>query len=194
MWQPFDHALRVAGMGLVLFAGCSGLGGGVRPMTPEERAKFGDSYTTLRPITPTVIPSITPVDVVLSSTDEVAADALGRIGAPSVPELRAALLDPSPHVRKYAAVALAKAGPAAAPAVPELTQLLSDPDEEVRRVAARALGQIGPGARDAVPNLLNVIRKPEDHVAPTLVPAPAVVPAPVVVPTPVLQLNAPVAQ
>jgi hypothetical protein len=86
--------------------------------------------------------------------DQTAADALGRIGAPAVPELVRALHSADPQLRERAAAVLGRIGPDAAPAVPELIRLLEDPDREVRQTAARTLGQIGPRAAAAVPALI----------------------------------------
>jgi uncharacterized protein (DUF2336 family) len=94
---------------------------------------------------------------------EAAADALGRIGEASVPELIQVLSHPDPDVRVAAARALAMIGPKAEPAVPALTSLLNDSHDEVRRTVARALGQIGPAARQAVPALIKVLEEPAPH-------------------------------
>lgn len=97
---------------------------------------------------------------------EVAADALGRIGAAAVPELVKVLSSPDAAVREKAVQVLGRMGPAAAPAAPELIQLLHDPDESVRRAAARTLGQIGPAAKDAVPALMQTLLAPSPKAAP----------------------------
>lgn len=88
------------------------------------------------------------------SEQELAAEALGRIGPPAVPMLQEALRSADPAVRHQALVVLLKMGPDAREAVPELVRLLEDDDEEIRRLAAKALGQIGPEAADAVPALM----------------------------------------
>ncbi len=94
------------------------------------------------------------------TVDETAADALGRIGAASVPALVECLTDERPELRRRAAQILARIGPDAAIAVPALTQLLHDADPEVQREAARALGQIGPAASPAIPDLLQLFDEP----------------------------------
>jgi HEAT repeat protein len=62
--------------------------------------------------------------------------------------------EPSPEVRRRAALALAHFR---AEAVPALVQALDDEDFSVRAAATRALGEIGPEARDALPALLNAL-------------------------------------
>ncbi|MCA9151483.1 MAG: HEAT repeat domain-containing protein [Planctomycetales bacterium] len=91
------------------------------------------------------------------SLAETAADALGRIGTASVPELVRGLQHPNARVRRDVSRVLARIGPDAVIAVPELRQLLQDEDDEVRQAAARALGQIGPGAQSAVPDLIRLL-------------------------------------
>lgn len=96
-----------------------------------------------------------------STEQEVAAQALGRIGQPAVPMLMNALQHRDPHVRLQAAQVLAKIGPEAKAAVPILVAALDDQDPRVRRASARALGQIGPAAQDAVPALMRSLVQPE---------------------------------
>jgi HEAT repeat protein len=88
---------------------------------------------------------------------EAAADALGRIGQPAVPELVAALQNPNAAIRLKGVEVLGRMGPEAAPAVPELIKLLDDPDERIRKATARTLGQIGPAAKEAVPALVRTL-------------------------------------
>jgi hypothetical protein len=95
------------------------------------------------------------------SEQELAAQALGRIGKPAVPMLMNALQHRDPHVRLQAAQVLAKIGPEAQAAVPLLVAALDDHDPHVRRAAARALGQIGPAAQEAVPALMRSLVQPE---------------------------------
>ena len=90
------------------------------------------------------------------SLRETAADALGRIGAPAVPELIESLRNRDPRERQRAARVLARIGPDAVDAVPMLTAALRDPDPFVQKTAARALGQIGPDAAVAVPELVEL--------------------------------------
>ena len=66
--------------------------------------------------------------------------------AAAVPELRQALGDPDPGVKKSAARALGWIGDMAQAAVPELRQARGDLDADVRRYAADALTEIGPEA------------------------------------------------
>jgi hypothetical protein len=88
------------------------------------------------------------------SMEDTAADSLGRIGAPAVPELIRRLDSPDPELRRRAAAVLGRIGPDAALAVPQLIRLLEDPHAPVRHTAARTLGQIGPRASAAVPALI----------------------------------------
>ena len=84
------------------------------------------------------------------------ANALGRIGEPSVRELINALADKDPELRQIAARALAAAGPSATNAIPALMQRLKDADENVRNAAAYAFSQIG---SPAIPALLRMIER-----------------------------------
>ena len=81
-----------------------------------------------------------------------AANALGRIGAPAaedaVPRLVVLLEDRDRDIQIAAAEALAKLGPAAAPAAPALTALLQSSDDRVKAAARRALA--GSGVEAAV--------------------------------------------
>ncbi|MDP7018752.1 MAG: HEAT repeat domain-containing protein [Pirellulaceae bacterium] len=88
---------------------------------------------------------------------ETVVDALSRIGAPAVPELRNRLTSNDAEVRAQAADVLGRIGPDANEAIPELIILLDDESGPVRRSAARALGQIGPAAEQAVPSLMRVL-------------------------------------
>lgn len=90
-----------------------------------------------------------------------AADALGRIGPPAVPDLIQALRNRDPAVRKQAAEVLARMGSDAQPAVPDLIRLLDDEDESIRKEAARTLGRIGPAAAAAVPALMRTLLQPD---------------------------------
>jgi HEAT repeat protein len=88
------------------------------------------------------------------SEQQLAADALTRIGPPAVPMLVEALQGTDGEVRRQACQVLMRMGPDAKEAVPELVNLLDDPDENLRRMAATALGRIGPDAGEAVPALM----------------------------------------
>jgi HEAT repeat protein len=90
---------------------------------------------------------------------QTAADSLGRIGAPAVPELIQTLTHPQAAQRLRAARVLARIGPDAKDAVPALIRTLEDSDMEVRKAAARALGQVGPEASAAVGPLMRVIEE-----------------------------------
>ncbi len=71
-----------------------------------------------------------------------AANALMAIGVSAVPELRKALDNPNPLVRRWAANILAGIGPDAQEALPALTEALSDSDAGVRAAARAAVDQI----------------------------------------------------
>lgn len=110
---------------------------------------------TMRP----QIPALRPYNQ--WTEQEVAADAIARIGAAAVPELRRSLRSPDPQVRLKAIDVLARVGSDAEPAVPDLVQLLDDEDPRVRRAAARTLGRIGPAAAEAVPALMRSLLQPK---------------------------------
>jgi hypothetical protein len=124
--------------------------------TPEPRLIAQAAYQ--QPVELSLSQGIKPFE---QWTDQdVAEDALGRIGAPAVPALMDALRSAEPNVRKKAVEVLGRMGEDAAPAVPALTALLDDPDLGVRKAAARTLGQIGPEAKDAVPALMRNLFQP----------------------------------
>lgn len=155
MWLGKTKSPWVAGMGLLAVSGCTGLSGGPRLLEPDERQRFDHGvgvYEVQKPVLPPNSPDLSYFD-----ERDMAADALGRIGSESIPELQLALKSPDVRVRQYACRALAQAGSAAAPAVHDLSALLDDADPDVRRLAARALGQIGPAAKEAIPALIRVI-------------------------------------
>jgi len=84
----------------------------------------------------------------------VAAETLGKLGEPALDPLIAALKEPMPPVRRYAAMALKEMGPKAKKAVPLLTEALLDPDGPTRQFAALTLGAMGPDARPATAELI----------------------------------------
>jgi HEAT repeat protein len=93
---------------------------------------------------------------------QVAADALARIGEPAIPELVRLLEHPDAIPRARAAWALGRMGAKAKPAVPALMAALDDDDRLVRETAARALGQIGPDAAEAIPDLVRLLTLPAE--------------------------------
>jgi hypothetical protein len=93
----------------------------------------------------------------LKSEEDLAAEALSRIGPPAVPMLVEALGSPDLSVRKRALEVLLRMGPDAKEAVPALVALLEDEDEELRKGAAVALGRIGPDSAPAVPALMKTM-------------------------------------
>ncbi len=125
--------------------------------------------TTSRPADPsrvTVQYTAPSLDRPLSEVpdQELAEEALARIGPPAVPALVQALSHHDPLVRREAAKVLMRMGPDARDAAPELTRLLDDEDEMVRKYAAKALGGIGPDAAVAVPALMLELMQPRPEV------------------------------
>jgi HEAT repeat protein len=113
-----------------------------------------------RPVAPQPVgPRIKPFDQ--WTEQDVAADALGRIGTPAVPALIEVLQNADPEARLKAIEVLGRMGDDAKDAVPELTRLLDDPDPRVRKAAARTVGHIGPAAQDAVPALMQTLLNPK---------------------------------
>ncbi len=78
----------------------------------------------------------------LRTLEAAAASVLTRVGAESVPPLRALLNHPQPPVRRWAATMLGNLGPDAYEAVPALGETLSDNDALVRAAAQAALSAI----------------------------------------------------
>lgn len=162
-----------AGLVLAAAAGCGG-----PTATPESLLEEPPPEPIFRVQDEAAVPLplAAPVEIALASAEtsfvrrpyrawemrEAAADALGRIGEPAVPELVRMLQDPDPALRRQAADVLARIGPRAGAAVPQLTLALDDADPQVRRSAARALGQIGPDAAAAVPTLMRILREDEE--------------------------------
>ncbi len=82
----------------------------------------------------------------------------GPEAAPAVGILTARLTDPSPEVRRAAALALGGIGPGASEAAPQLAKLLKDETVQVRESAVLALGGIGKGAAMTVPELCAALK------------------------------------
>ena len=78
--------------------------------------------------------------------------------SPSVGALVTALSHEEPHVRIYAAEALASIGPKAAAATRDLARAVGDPIPGVRWAACEALASIGPAAQSAVPQLIEALK------------------------------------
>lgn len=95
------------------------------------------------------------------SEQQLAADALARIGPPAVPMLVQSLQSSDRETRRQACEILMRMGPDAKEAVPDLVKLLEDEDQELRRMAAIALGRIGPDAGEAVPSLMRTLLEEE---------------------------------
>ncbi len=127
----------------------------IEPIEPARLQSLDSTPAAATPIFPVVKPSKE------WSEQELAADALGRIGPVAVPALREALANKEPDVRLQATEVLARMGPDAKEAVPDLIRLLDDPDDRVRRAATRTLGRIGPDASPAVPGLMRSLLTPD---------------------------------
>lgn len=72
--------------------------------------------------------------------------------------LSGVLGDPSPDVRRAAALGLEKVGAPAKEFVPKLLALVKDADSSVRGAAISALGVLGPPGKDALPALLDALK------------------------------------
>lgn len=83
---------------------------------------------------------------------------------PALPALLAALADPDPSVRAWAAQDVSDMGSAAATAVPHLRAMLHRADAESRGSACRALGRIGAAASAALPDLRGALEDPSPAV------------------------------
>jgi HEAT repeat protein len=83
--------------------------------------------------------------------------ALARAGDLGAHELRVALADPDPGVRRRACELAPPVGEV------DLRPLLADPDSTVVEMTAWALGERGAGAADAVDDLVRVATSHADH-------------------------------
>jgi hypothetical protein len=160
----------ILGASLLAIAGC-----GVTPPNIAGPKKVNDprkllaeqgypvaqaTFTSAPAPLPLPTDNLAPIKTISEKSEqEVAMEALGRIGTPAVPALTESLANPDAEVRMQAARTLARMGSDAKDAVPALLPLLDDPDERVRKAVGRALGQIGPDAAAAVPAL---VRKLEE--------------------------------
>lgn len=82
---------------------------------------------------------------------------LSELRATHLPVLTDMLRSESAHVRRVAAMALARIGPRAEATVPALIEALKDRDHGVRGAAAKALGRIG--SDDAVAGLKDLVER-----------------------------------
>ena len=122
-----------------------------------------DAFIDLTPDTVSVQPALSRA---LRDDDSmVAADAARALGAlrkraspSSVRALVRALSHEEPHVRIYAAEALASIGPKASAATKNLARALDDPIPGVRWAAGEALAGIGPAAQSAVSQLIEALK------------------------------------
>ena len=92
-----------------------------------------------------------------------AADALGRLGAKSVPHLIPRLASDTVSVKRSAALAVGRIGAAAEAAVPSLRALLEADASATRNVAIYALTAIGPASAPAMPALTKLLRHEDFH-------------------------------
>lgn len=153
---------------LVLAAGCGSLNEPTKKVaTPDPQP--GPQFISTAGQTPRPIYdyNVAPAQFSLKPLEqwteqEAAADALGRIGPPAIPQLIELLKSANPDVRLIAAQVLARMGSDAKEAVPHLIPLLKDPDERIRKAAARTLGRIGPDAAAAVPELMQALVEQAD--------------------------------
>jgi HEAT repeat protein len=141
------------------------------PFSSAEPQYISTSGVSLQPVRTIRDAHVVPAQHSLRPLEEwteqqAAADALGRIGPPAVPQLVAALESSDSTSRLRAAEVLARMGSDAQDAVPALTRLLDDPDEQIRKAAARTLGRIGPAAEEAVPALMRALLDSNSDVAP----------------------------
>ncbi len=109
-------------------------------------------------VQPAAFQTLVPVP---KKEQQLATDALSRIGPPAVPLLVEALGSTDGQVRRQVCEVLMRMGPDAKEAVPDLVRLLEDDDEELRKMAAKALGRIGPDAGEAVPALMRTMLQGE---------------------------------
>ena len=155
---------------IALLTGCGGYGEPTRQVetaTPPPGPAFV-STTAGAPPRPIFDYNVAPAQYSLKPLEqwteqEAAADALGRIGPPAIPQLVESLRSSDPEARLIAAQVLARMGSDAKEAVPDLVRLLDDPDERIRKAATRALGRIGPDAAAAVPGLIETLLESKPH-------------------------------
>ncbi|MEX2176973.1 MAG: HEAT repeat domain-containing protein [Pirellulaceae bacterium] len=165
----------LSALGLALAVGCSGSTPTKTVETPNVPNTLPDTQyiavpgATSRPVAAAARPiydyNIAPAEYNVRplaqwTEQEAAADALGRIGPPAVPQLIEALGSPQADSRLQAIQVLARMGSDAKQAVPDLIRLLDDPDERIRKAATRTLGRIGPDAAPAVPALMRTLLEP----------------------------------
>ena len=163
------HRRRQYALLLTLFmvAGCTFLNASIDEPDPAEIQRLVQMGRAETPLQPVLSPSdstksFDPIQAYPDwNLDQTVADALGRIGAPAIPELIRALQDVDPERRRKAVRILARIGPDAVDAVPSLMEALQDPGPLVPKAAARALGQIGPDAAAAVPALMELLHQEE---------------------------------
>ena len=122
-----------------------------------------DAFIDLTPDTASIQPALSRAlrdeDSMVAADAARALGALRKRGSPSsVRALVKALSHEEPHVRIYAAEALASIGPKASPATRALARALDDPIPGVRWAAGEALAGIGPAAQSAVPQLIEALK------------------------------------
>jgi HEAT repeats len=94
---------------------------------------------------------------------EAAAQVLGHIGKPAVPQLLPLLGSPDEKLRRWACYAFETMGTEGIEAVPDLIRLLDTKEPLVFSNAADALREMGPAARSAVPILIPWLKSEEPY-------------------------------
>jgi HEAT repeat protein len=110
----------------------------------------------------TAHPAVQPLGKMLVSTNDLisltAAQCLGYIGTPALPELLAGLTNRQFKVGTAAALAIVELGTNASPAVPILIRQLQHPNHFYRERAADALGKLGIEPKTVVPALTALLK------------------------------------
>lgn len=112
-------------------------------------------------------------DLAAASTPKAKAAALDELGkiaqvqkslvAPAVPDIKKALSDKDPSVRKAAAQAYGRCDPDAKEAVPILVKMLKEEtDDDVKIGVANGLAAMGPSAAAAVPAVREALKAERD--------------------------------
>jgi len=127
------------------------------------RRSAADALIDLAPETESIQPALRRAlrdeDSMVAGDAARALGALGKMASPSVGALVKTLSShEDPHVRVYAAEALASIGPKAGVATSALARALGDPIPGVRWAASEALASIGPAAQSAVPQLIDALK------------------------------------
>ena len=141
--------------------------GNLRWTVAEVRARAARAPAAFGPCAAEAVPGLLRL-LEDSSTQDLAAIALARIGRPAAPDLARLLDEARGATADLIAWALGEIGPEAAEGVPDLVRLL---DTGRPFYARYVLAKIGPAAAPAVPRLLPLLknRNVPDRTDPTLV-------------------------